>query len=148
MDLFQQHQGLPVINRIGEALTVMRFSDFFCRDFSVPGSCLDEIAQNFFSAADKQSQLAILIPVLANQCQGAFAIDQSRQVSSISKTQGPGFLILLQASSTLKNDSPANAGDQIGGGGGTANPLLSKRAGLYLHPFSGCGACYPRGNFP
>jgi len=32
----------------------------------------------------------------------------------------------------------------IGGGGGTACPCLSARAGLCLHPgCPGCGACYP-----
>ena len=30
--------------------------------------------------------------------------------------------------------SPASAGEEIGGGGGTAYPSLSTRAGLYLHP--------------
>jgi hypothetical protein len=38
-------------------------------------------------------------------------------------------------------------GTTTGGGGGTAHPRLSPRAGLCLHPFahraSGCGACYP-----
>jgi hypothetical protein len=44
--------------------------------------------------------------------------------------------------------SPAfRPGTTTGGGGGTAHPRLSPRAGLCLHPFThlsnGCGACYP-----
>src|SRR5216684_4292843 len=87
--------------------------------------------------ADANDQTTILIAMGARKRNGAFAVDQPRDVGSFRGIEPRHLAMQGHASGSArrrKKKRPPLGWPSNGGGGGTAVPSLSGRAGLCLHP--------------
>ncbi len=122
-------------------------------------SCLveHESQKSFFGIGDADNQAPIFVGVQATESDCSFSVDQTRDVGRVLglRSLKREIRAIVQIRSRNENALPGflRGTRTFGGGGGTAVPSLSRRAGLCLHPSPlsrrvGCGACYPNRYVP
>jgi len=136
LDLQEQGERLAIPDRVGEGSCVVHLRCLLRRDFSRADFLPSEIENRSLCAADADYELPAVIRVPSAQGDRALAIDQSRYVAgSTGDNEWTSRYFANRCASERKASlRPLPARGTIGGGGGTAVPSLSRRAGLCLHP--------------